>query len=244
MPLSSIREAIMKTSLLARLALVGSLLCFAAAASAGITLGGTRIVLSAPAKEASILVRNAGSEDIMIQSWIETGEKSEKQDVPFAITPPLSRLGAEKQQVLRILYYGQGLPTDQESVFWLAVQEIPQKAKGENTLQIAVRQRVKVFYRPAGLPGKVEDAPGNLKWRLVDRGIEAVNDSPFNVSLTSVKLHGGAKTYAVASEMVGPKSTRTFDVKDWNGNRSSGPLKVEFDSINDYGGLDHHVIDL
>ncbi|MDR6497072.1 P pilus assembly chaperone PapD [Burkholderia ambifaria] len=232
----------MKRFHFAGLALASSLLLSTGASFAGITLDGTRVVLAAPSKEASILVRNRAPADVMIQSWMDASDG--KSDVPFAITPALSRLGAEKQQTLRILYYGQGLPADRESVFWLNVQEIPQKAKADNTLQIAVRQRVKFFYRPAGLPGKVEDAPAQLRWRLVQRDgrtqLEVSNPSAFFVSLASVKVQSGSRDYAAEAEMVPPSSTRQFAIKDLPAGTASAGMKVHFESINDYGAVEPH----
>ncbi|RXV68771.1 molecular chaperone [Burkholderia stabilis] len=232
----------MKRFHFAGLALAGSLLLSSGASLAGVTLDGTRVVLAAPSKEASILVRNRAPADVMIQSWMDASDG--KADVPFAITPALNRLGAEKQQTLRVLYYGQGLPADRESVFWLNVQEIPQKAKGDNTLQIAVRQRIKFFYRPAGLPGKVEEAPAQLRWKLVQRDgrtqLEVSNPSAYFVSLASINVRSGGRDYAAAAEMVPPSATRHFAVKDLPAGAAAAGVKVHFESINDYGAVEPH----
>lgn len=217
----------------------------ASMASAGITLDGTRVVFAAPAKEASVIVRNQGSNDIMVQSWVEPNSSGPKTDVPFAITPPLVRLGGNKQQILRILYQGQGLPTDKESVFWLAVQEIPQKAKEENSLQIAIRQRVKLFYRPANLPDTAANAAKSLQWKLVEQGgkaaLSVTNPSAYHVSFSgsTVKLRTGkdTDTYTAAAEMLAPGVTRVAAINGSSGMKARAAT-VEFDSINDYGGLD------
>ncbi|WDH21995.1 molecular chaperone [Pseudomonas chlororaphis] len=233
----------MKASLLTRLALASAMTLFASMASAGITLDGTRVIFSAPAKETSVVVRNQGSNDIMVQSWVEPDTNGPATDVPFAITPPLVRLGGNKQQILRILYQGQGLPTDKESVFWLAVQEIPQKAKDENTLQIAIRQRVKLFYRPANLPDTAANAAKSLQWKLVEQNGKAVlsvtNPSAYHVSFSgsTVTLRNGKDKGTATAEMLAPGATRTVEIKGSAGVRS-GTTTVEFDSINDYGGLD------
>ncbi|WP_026044312.1 fimbrial biogenesis chaperone [Burkholderia stagnalis] len=232
----------MKRFHFAGLALASSLLLSSGPSLAGITLDGTRVVLAAPSKEASVMVRNRAPADVMIQTWMDASDG--KSDVPFAITPALSRLGGEKQQTLRILYYGQGLPADRESVFWLNVQEIPQKAKGENTLQIAVRQRIKFFYRPTGLPGKVEEAPAQLRWKLVRRDghaqLEVSNPSAYFVSLASAKVQSGGRDYAAVTEMVPPSATRQFAVKDLPAGAAAAGAKVHFESINDYGAVEPH----
>lgn len=135
--------------LTACLGLLGMFL--AAPAVAGISLSATRVVFDGAHKEANVTVRNGG-QDVLIQSWIDSDDGLNRT-VPFAVTPPLARVVAKQQQLLRILYEGTGLPQDRESVVWLNVQEIPQASEQANTLQLAVRQRIKVFFRPAGLPG-------------------------------------------------------------------------------------------
>ncbi|AZF03588.1 chaperone CupC [Pseudomonas sp. R5-89-07] len=187
------------------------------------------------------MVKNGGGQDVMIQSWLEAGTPQEKGDIPFVITPSLSRLGGGKQQVLRILYYGEGLPTDRESVFWLNVQEIPQKAKVDNTLQIAVRQRIKMFYRPSGLKQGAEDVQKNLKWRVLGQGaqarLEVVNDSAYYVSFGKITLRSGSNTYEVVPEMLAPYKTSVFKINALDGKFSAAATQVEFKTINDYGGV-------
>ncbi len=232
----------MKRSLIAGLVAASSLLPYSGASVAGISLSGTRVVYTAQSKEASILVRNQSKQDVMIQSWLESD--GQKNDLPFAITPSLSRLGAEKQQTLRIFYAGQGLPTDRESVFWLSVQEIPQKAKDDNTLQVAVRQRIKMFYRPANLEGKPEEAAKQLQWRWSAAngkpGMEVVNNTPYYVSLTKATLHSGAQTYPINTEMIPPKSTRQLGIKNYSSHSLTPGAKIDFEAINDFGAIDEN----
>ena len=238
----SLFNSIMKRSLIAGLVAASSLLPYSGASFAGISLNGTRVVYTAQSKEASVLVRNPSKQDVMIQSWLESDDQ--KSDLPFAITPSLSRLGAEKQQTLRIFYAGQGLPTDRESVFWLSVQEIPQKSDGDNTLQVAVRQRIKLFYRPANLASKPEDAAKQLQWRWRAAGgkygMEVVNASPYYVSLVRATLNSGAQTHSINTEMIPPQSTRQLSVKNYNGQSLAPGAKVNFESINDFGATEEN----
>ncbi|WP_193101627.1 molecular chaperone [Burkholderia sp. Z1] len=228
----------MKRTLIAGLVAASSLLSLPVPSHAGISLSSTRVVYTAKSKEASVLVKNRSKDDVMIQSWLEAPNDAHR-DLPFAITPSLSRLGGEKQQMLRIFYSGQGLAPDRESVFWLNVQEIPQKPKDDNSLQIAVRQRIKLFYRPADLPGKPEEAPGQLKWRWADNdgkpGMEIVNDTPYYVSVVRASLRSGSNAYTVTPEMIAPKSSQRVAVKDFSGRSVAADAKVEFESIDDFG---------
>lgn len=224
-----------------RVALAGALLLCASLAQASIQLGATRVVLAAPAHEVTVPVNNKIAQDTMIQSWIEGEDDAAGQDVPFAVTPALSRLGGNQQQTLRIFYQGQGLPTDKESVFWLSVQEIPQKAKGENVLQIAVRQRIKVFYRPAGLEGKPEDAAKALRWQWSTQdgkpALRVSNASSYHVSVTSAALKDGDRRHALQTRMVAPGATVVFPLKD-GAARPAANATVSFQYVNDYGGVD------
>lgn len=231
------RQNIMK--LLSKCFLAGCVLLFSGVSSAGITLGGTRVVYQEKLKETSIMVKNDGDKDIMVQSWIEPAANVSEQDVPFALTPALSRLGASKQQSLRIFYAGKGLPADKESVFWLNVQEIPQKSESDNTLQIAIRQRIKIFYRPTGLIGSEEESAKQLKWQLIHESgkawLVASNTSPFYISFGEVYLKQSGKRYTVQAEMISPGATLKFPVDSGGILASKDRFSVEYKAINDYG---------
>src|SRR6478735_6841613 len=121
-----------------------------------------------------------------------------KTRTPLIVTPPSSRLDPGMENILRIMRVGGGLPADRESVFRLNVKEIPEKADTrENTLQIAVRSRIKLFYRPSSLPGKPADARTHLKW-VVSAGeggqgavLRIANDSAYHVTFTGLTIDGG-----------------------------------------------------
>lgn len=207
----------------------------AAPAMAGISLSATRVVFDGAHKEANVTVRNGG-QDVLIQSWIDSDDGLNRT-VPFAVTPPLARVVAKQQQLLRILYEGAGLPQDRESVVWLNVQEIPQASEHANTLQLAVRQRIKVFFRPAGLPGDALQAPTELDWRLTQEDSSAAlsvsNPSLYHVSMADITVTvNGQRTLAADSAMIAPGQTRTFALAKV---ASGAPVSLSFRSINDYG---------
>lgn len=216
--------------------LLSAVLAFAfnSSAYADISLSGTRLVFKGDKKEASLTVRNMGSSEILVQSWLEGKDAS--TSIPFAITPPLARLDGNGRQILRVLFQGTGVPTDKESVYWLNVQEIPKVAEGENVLQIAIRQRIKLFYRPSGLQGEVADAPAKLKWQIVgqEKGsqLQVQNTGVFYVSMVDLKVNGTkpinlmvapGETVMVALETT-PKAGET----------------LSFKSINDYGAKESY----
>ncbi|NWL75940.1 pilus assembly protein [Pseudomonas taiwanensis] len=208
-------------------------LVLASHACAGISLSSTRLVFNSPNKEASITVRNTGK-DVLVQSWIDS-DKDLDTPPPFAVTPPLARVPANERQLLRILYEGSGMPTDRESVVWLNVQEIPQTSEGRNILQLAVRQRIKMFFRPEGLKTEAHRAPEELQWQLARLGgkteLKLRNPGKYHVSMSDVKL---GTTVAVDSTMIAPGEERVFSVPDLP---SAKAVDLTFFSINDYGAL-------
>ncbi|WP_256669291.1 molecular chaperone [Pseudomonas sp. C2B4] len=211
-----------------------SILCLSNA-QAGITLGATRMIFDAKNKEENITVRNEGNKPILLQSWLDDGQKDDGA-VPFAVTPPLTKMAANGQQLLRVLYKGAGLPQDRESVVWLSVQEIPTSVEGKNTLQIAVRQKIKVFYRPADLVGEVKDAPGSLQWQLEKGGkaLSVYNPSVYHVSMVQLMGEKPGDDNLIAERfMISPGERKSFDVK--NGSLNVGS-EFSFRSINDWGG--------
>lgn len=238
----------MKIKLFLRVYLVLVFSTYTATGVAGIQIGGTRVIFPATQQEATLQVRNEGVNDIMIQSWIEAMPSQAESDVPFAITPSLARLGHRKEQTLRIFYQGVGLPQDRESVVWLSVQEIPQVSEFENSLQIAIRQRLKLFYRPKDLPGTADAAARNLTWRIEKTSgspvLLASNDSAFHVSFAKVSIVVGQKEYGVEPSMVAPQGTERMAFTLPLPATFSGDAQVRWESINDYGGLVKHQASL
>lgn len=213
-------------------------------AHASISLSATRLVFDGQHKEAGITVRNSG-EAVLIQSWIDT-DSTDANSVPFAVTPPLARVSGQEQQLLRVIYEGQGMPTDKESVVWLNVQEIPQASKTQNTLQLAVRQRIKVFFRPAGLESNAYQAPAALLWRLEERAGKTVlrvnNPGLYHVSIADITLESGQlKDKPFDSTMIAPGEQKEFALKQLDRTRTATLL---FSSINDYGAQDRYTAQL
>lgn len=208
-------------------------MALAANAQAGIVLNTTRIIYPAKDKEVSFGVHNTGGGEILLQSWLESNAE-EAGDLPFVITPALTRMPGDAKQLLRILYAGSDMPQDRESVFWLNVQEIPQAAN-ENALQIAIRQRIKVFFRPQGLKEEPAKAPEELQWRLLQGNVLNVNNpGPYYVSMVRIEVQdGAAQVMKKDSQMLAPKQSLNLPLKTSVNGR---PLSLSFVSINDFGG--------
>ncbi|MBV4487869.1 molecular chaperone [Pseudomonas sp. SWRI153] len=219
------------------LVLLGSTLV-SALSQAGVMLGGTRIVYEGSKRDASITVSNTTPAPYAVQTWVNTEADDLNTATPFVATPPLFRLDPRKEQMVRIQKVPGNLPEDRESVFYFNAQEIPVAGKAdENTLKIAMRTRIKLFYRPAGLKGSAVDAPGQLRWSLEQvqgKPMLVVNNpSVFHVSFIGVKVIDGGKSIEVNEpKMVAPLSSQRYPLPGFSAHSGD----VEFSAINDYGG--------
>lgn len=200
---------------------------------ASIVITGTRVVYPTGERAVSVKLNNNGKQPVLIQNWVDDGDSAKKPDdssAPFIVTPPVNRVDPGKGQTLRISYTGNSLPSDRESVFWLNVLEVPAKhnaAPNENYLQVAFRTRIKLFYRPANLPGSPQEAPDGLKWTASAGRLTAINNSVWNVSISRVSA-GGKKA---AGKMISPRGQESFALQ------VSPGAQITFDVVNDYGAV-------
>lgn len=215
-----------------------ALMFLSSVSQGGIMLGGTRVVYDEGKRDASITISNTTGKSYAVQIWVNTQANDNTTPTPFVATPPLFRLDPRKEQLVRIQKVPGSLPADRESVFYLNAQEIPLASPGdESNLKIAMRTRIKLFYRPATLKGSSLDALAKLQWSLAQEQGKAVlvvnNPSAFHISFLGVRVSAGARSVEVNDPMMGsPMSSQRYALPGFTG--SSG--EVEFSAINDYGG--------
>ncbi|MDU1457776.1 MAG: fimbria/pilus periplasmic chaperone, partial [Klebsiella sp.] len=170
-------------------------------------------------------VTNNDATPYLIQSWVE----NDKGAAPFLLTPPLFRLDGEQQTRLRVIYSG-GLPENKESMFWMNIKAIPssQAKAGANTLQIAIKTRIKLIYRPKSVEGTPETVTDQLRWTRSGNTLQVTNPTAFYMNFAEVKI-GGAEVKE--ANWVAPGATARFDLP----RGSTGSLQWKL--INDYGGI-------
>lgn len=228
--------------LAAALLSLGSLLL---PAHANVLITGTRVVFPAKPGEVTVRLSNQNTKPALVEAWIDRGNPEatpDQVDTPFLITPPLFRMDPHRDQNLRIIFTQEPLPADRETLFWLNVLEVPPKpsgpdAEGKNYLQLAIRSRLKLFYRPDGL-GDPTDAPARLAFKATrdghDYGLAVHNPSPFFITLVSVQLQVAGKRYTSEPGMVAPFSDLRLAVHDLHQPPAPGTA-LGFGAINDYG---------
>jgi P pilus assembly chaperone PapD len=210
---------------------------------ASFQIEGTRLIYLGQDKEVSISVMNQAPVGSVLQSWISHEDESNTSDVPFAIVQPLVQLRSHERHLLRILYVGEGLPVDRESMLWLNIMEVPLKPEGSDVVQFAIRQRLKLFYRPSGLQGSASDSIKKLIWKSPDgQRIEVQNPSTFHLSLTDIVVASNRNTKKISEYVIlKPGETRLFE------NPTDGikpGAKIKFTEITDVGLQTRHSADL
>ncbi|HEK1909780.1 fimbrial biogenesis chaperone [Proteus mirabilis] len=196
------------------------------ASYAGVIISGTRVIYNEGNKNVSINVKNPDKMPYLIQSWIDDFE--EKKQSKFTITPPLFRLNSDKENTLRIFLTEEGLPSDQESLFWLNIKTIPATEKTENSLQIAFKTQMKLIYRPKSLKDvNFEEEQKKLSWSKERGKVIVYNPTPYFMNFQTIKFNGKLVDDVSYAK---PFSTKSFDIND---NNEHGLISWEL--INDYG---------
>lgn len=200
--------------------------------NAAISIDRTRVIMMGDEKSAQVNIINHSKKlPYLAQSWLEN-EKEEKINSPITVLPPLQRL--EKDTTVQVnitpLPDAAKLPQDRESLFFYNLQEIPPKSEKTNVIQLALRIKIKVFYRPEGLrkmadeiwQEKLQFIPGNNELKII-------NPTPFYIIIPTlsvadkpIDLEDDAITLKPLSEVLLPKAA----VKNQT-------VKIQY--INDYG---------
>lgn len=189
-------------------------------AEAGVALGATRVIYPAGQKQVQLAVTNNDENSTyLIQSWVENADGV--KDGRFIVTPPLFAMKGKRENTLRILdATNNQLPQDRESLFWMNVKAIPSMDKSkltENTLQLAIISRIKLYYRPAKLALPPDQAAEKLRFR------RSAN------SLTVTELNAG--TRVLENALVPPMGESTVKLP------SDAGSNITYRTINDYGAL-------
>ncbi|WP_333494776.1 fimbrial biogenesis chaperone [Kluyvera sp. CHPC 1.251] len=206
-----------------------ALLVFGVSAHAGVTVDGTRFIFDADKPSITFTVNNTAQQRYLVLSKVLDSQGQSGNQVPFITTPPLFPLLPGHSNIVRIMRMGGDLPDDRESLFWLSVASIPetQSKPTANALQIAIRSRMKLFYRPVGLKGREEEAYRQLLWKAQGSKTLVSNPTPYYVTLVNLRVND--RTVENAG-MVAPFASEVKNICP-----TSGRCVLQWQTINDYG---------
>lgn len=225
-----------------RLFKYATLLCAlgSAVAHAGVSIVGTRIVYPSNAKSVNVQLNNSFNTAALVQAWIDDGDPSSvpaPEKIPFILNPALTRVEAQKGQVIRILPLDVShLAKDRESIFWFNMLDIPPddpKFENTNRINFTVRTRIKMFYRPSEIKLKPEQAYKSLQFTQNPQQQLSINN-PTPYFITLIKISDG--THQAIKEGEQAIMLQPFEQKLLNNFKAQPNAKVmSYRVINDLG---------
>ncbi|MBN6042998.1 fimbrial chaperone [Citrobacter sp. ku-bf4] len=215
--------------------------------NASITMTGTRIIYNGAAKSTDVHLKNKDAIPYVVQSWFDNGNMADGPEksaqVPFIATPPAFRIQSGEGQIIRIVYtQGKELPQDRESLVYFNFMQIPPTNAGQsasqtekqNSLLIMLRNRVKLFYRPAGLVGDPQKMLENLQVKRISGNKELTisikNNQPYFVTVAALRPDGSSHIQHPKNDMISPFASETFHFP-----RTADAQRVRITLINDQG---------
>lgn len=179
-------------------------ICFLSfSASANVIIHSTRVVYPAGAKSVPVQLVNKSREQHLIQAWIDDGRVEEKPEnivTPFRVLPPVVKINGDDGQIVKIIADERvkQLPQDRESVFWLNVLDIPPvpaaRETSGNYMQVAIRNRIKLFWRPTGLAVKPNEIPERLHIKKQGASACIDNATPYYITVIQAMVWDGKST--------------------------------------------------
>ncbi|UVZ93284.1 fimbrial biogenesis chaperone [Enterobacter hormaechei] len=155
-------------------------------------------------KEVTFSVINTGDQPALIQLWIDNDqihERPEKINTPFVILPPIFKVGSNETRTVLVkrIDSSEGVTPNSELLYWLNVLEIPPKVTkfdNRNEMQMAIRTRVKLFFRPSlaedyTTDQSIEKLTYEIITRNGDKLLRLLNKSPIHVTLLKVRTDSG-----------------------------------------------------
>ena len=204
---------------------------------AGIMIGGTRFIYHGDSEKGlPFLVKNSDDLPYLTQTKIlpdNTQGNNIRQALPnsesanFVATPPLLPLRKKQENYIRIIRTEGKLPDDRESLFQLSIAAIPSGRPTGNDLQLAIRSRYKLIFRPSGLKGEPNQAYQQLRWQRHGAQVTIENPTPYYVTLFQMVINGKLQP---AEGVVAPFGSRT---ESWC--PKNGGCGFKWQSLDDLG---------
>jgi fimbrial chaperone protein len=209
-------------------------------AQAGVVIGGTRIIYPSDQAEVQVTLKNKDdAKRYLVHSWVSNIDDSK---APFVITPPIYKLDENRQTLLHVVYTGDKthLPQDRESLFMAnikSVSSMPEELRDKNTLQFAIKTKIKLFYRPTTLSDTAaKTAWQSLQFSRRNNQLTIKNPTPFYVTLGQLKVAqkevkplSKQDTPSALSMMIAPYGEQVFALP------TGAQGSVMWTAINDFG---------
>ncbi|WP_058911701.1 molecular chaperone [Entomohabitans teleogrylli] len=206
-------------------------------ANASVVLENTRIIYDGGKEGKTVKITNNDATPYIVQLWTDSGNTHSRpgeSNAPFIILPPSFKMTPNSVQTTRIIYNGSPLPGDRESIFYFNMVQVPPVQQNQNAMAVVLKNRVKIFYRPAGIaaPG-ARALEAGLSFRAAARGVSVTNQSPYFVSVVSALMNCTGNKTKLSVDMVKPLSNDAH----WSATTAGRPgCTIDYTYVNDFGG--------
>lgn len=235
-----------------------AIMLFTQYASAGVVMYGTRVIINEEDSSAVVRFANNDAHSNLMQIWVDKGEgnpsRTDKNAIPFTLTPPLFKINGGGQQTVKIIKKEnvRNLPKDRESLFWLNFLQIPPVSENSSSetlakVNLSFLNQVKLIYRPTSLIDGINDAWKNIAFSVnASNRIKVTNSSGYYFTFReNVEVINKGRTYTVNYKNIvtlPPFSSLTWELVD--SGKSGNGSKIDFQLIDDKGNGIKHVAEL
>ncbi|WP_282598253.1 fimbria/pilus periplasmic chaperone [Chromobacterium violaceum] len=198
-----------------------------------LSMDAMRYVFTGDKEAISVTVSNDADKTFGGQAWVDNIVEQDTRPT-FVGTPSFFKVPPKGKQVMRIIK-ATDLPQDKESVYWLNLQDIPPAQEGSG-LAVAMRTRVKLFYRPAGLIKSRKNAEQQIALRQGPDGLLMKNVTPYIFAIGGVMDANG-------KALVLPDVEAAKLLMFMPGDEVTVPAgTAQVNAVDDYGDLRVHII--
>lgn len=184
-------------------------------ARAEVTVMRTRAVFPAGAPEISVALKNEGARASLVQAWVSDGDieqTPEASRAPFILDRPVFRLDPGQSHSVRVRSIATAVPADhREHLYWLNLVDVPPREAeaGDNVIQVAVRFRLKLLYRPEGV-GAPQDPDAQVTVNVEGGQLQVHNAAVHYFNVGEAVLESAAGEGALGSFYVAPGETKAL----------------------------------
>ena len=231
----------MSRTFLRRLNVIGLLMALQAPLVQGeIVIDRTRVIYPAQAQEKVVQLTSQDSYPNLVQMWVDSGNPeatAQTAEAPFIVSPQVFRMNPNAGQVVRVVFTGNNLPKDRESLYYLSFLQVPAMKASElqaNKLLLSVSSRMKLFYRPQGLAGDPENLSKSLDFKVQGHSIITTNNSGYFAIVRNAQVVSqGKKQPLKTAEIVAPLSQAQWTLPAGTNARAGDSLQLTL--VNDFG---------
>jgi len=217
---------------------------------ASVVMDGTRIIFEANKNDHELIFTNKGDRPYAVQIWLDEHKDTnpENANAPFLVVPHIFQILPNSKQTARIMFIGEKLPADRESLFFLSFRQVPASTKNEiqeqeksNNLFLIFRNTVKLFYRPSSINNAKELAGNTTKiMQLTEvvtnkNTIELTNTTGYYLSLIAAEFISNNNTHELLDEPINFAPFSTIKLAIPKNIKLNSSAKLRLTAVSDYG---------